>query len=799
MNPTSLHALRDMPIRSKLRILVLMASGFALLLAGIGAYTFEAITFRRDMVRELSITARLVGETCAVAIEFQDPRDAETKLDDLEAHPHVVSACVYNLDGTVLARYARHGKRDRATAPPIAPDGYSFSTDRLHLFQPILVGGDRYGTLYLESDLEELFTRFRHLSSIGVVIFALSLLAGLLLAARLRNMIAEPILELASAIQHVGSKQDFSVRVRRHGDDELGHLIEGFNNMIGQLEKRDADLEESRLDLERRVEARTHELNSSQNLYASLVDALPMNVFRKDTEGRFTFCNQRFMTELGKSREQIIGHTDFDFFPPELARQYRADDLVIMNSNQTFETVESHQLPSGERTYVQVMKTPLCSSSGDVIGIQGLFWDVTDRKRAEEALAHEQDLLRALLDSSPDSIYFKDANSRFIKCSRAMAARTVFKDPSGLIGKSDFDLFTESHARPAFEDEQRILRTGQPILAKVERETWQDGQESWVLTTKMALRDRQGQIMGTFGVSRDITELKRAEAKLEATHKQLLDASRHAGMAEVATGVLHNVGNVLNSVNVSTTLIGDTVRRSKISSLPKVVALLQEHTADLGSFITADPRGRQLPGFIIQLSNHLVAEQQSLTHEVESLKKNVEHIRDIVSMQQSYAKMAGLTEMVSVQELVDDALRINAGALVRHDIQVERDFKETPPIATEKHKVLQILVNLIRNAKYACDEGRATDKRLALRVWNGDGKIHISVEDNGIGIPAENLTRIFGHGFTTRKEGHGFGLHSAALAAREMGGSLTARSEGPGCGATFTLELPVPKHSPTHD
>lgn len=799
MKTPALRLLRDMPIRSKLRILVLVASGFALLLAGIGIYTFEIVTFRQSMVRELSITARLIGETCAVAIEFQDARDAESKLDDLEAHPHVVAACIYNPDGTVLARYHHHGKRDRMNPPPIAPDGHTFSTDRLQLFQPIMAGSERSGTIYVESDLDELYRRLRHLTSIGAVIFGLSLLAGSLLAARLRNMIAEPILELAAAIHRVSSQQDLSVRVRRHGEDELGRLIEGFNDMIGQIQKRDAALEDARLDLERRVEERTHELRSSQSLYASLVDALPMKVFRKDADGRFTFCNQRFMTELGRSREQIIGHTDFDFFPAELARQYRADDLVIMSSSQTFETVESHQLPSGERTYVHVMKTRLEDPTGATAGIQGLFWDVTDRKRAEEQLAHEQNLLRALLDSSPDNIYFKDSRSQFIKCSRALAARFAFKDPEELNGKSDFDLFTDVHARPAFEDEQRIMQTGQPIIGKVERETWQTGQEAWVLTTKMPLRDRHGKTIGTFGVSRDITELKRAEAKLEAAHKQLVDASRQAGMAEVATGVLHNVGNVLNSVNVSSTLLGDALRKSRISTMPKLVALLREHESDLATFITSDPRGRQLPGFLTQLSNHLVNEQQSLLDEVASLKKNIEHIRDIVAMQQSYAKMAGLTEMVSVQDLVEDALRINAGALVRHDIQVERDYKPAPPISTEKHKVLQILVNLIRNAKYACDEGRDRDKKMAVRVWNGDGRVHISVEDNGIGIPSENLTRIFNHGFTTRKEGHGFGLHSAALAAREMGGALTARSAGRGQGATFTLELPIPTPSPNHD
>jgi signal transduction histidine kinase len=138
-------------------------------------------------------------------------------------------------------------------------------------------------------------------------------------------------------------------------------------------------------------------------------------------------------------------------------------------------------------------------------------------------------------------------------------------------------------------------------------------------------------------------------------------------------------------------------------------------------------------------------------------------------------------------------LRMDLGAMSRHNVKVERDFAEVPPILTQKHKVLQILVNLIHNAKYACDDSGREDKQINVRVRNGDGRVKISVIDNGIGIPADNLTRIFNHGFTTRKDGHGFGLHSGAIAAKELGGNLVVFSEGTGRGATFTLELPVQK------
>jgi C4-dicarboxylate-specific signal transduction histidine kinase len=154
--------------------------------------------------------------------------------------------------------------------------------------------------------------------------------------------------------------------------------------------------------------------------------------------------------------------------------------------------------------------------------------------------------------------------------------------------------------------------------------------------------------------------------------------------------------------------------------------------------------------------------------------------------------VGGVKEMVSVVNLVEDSLRLSEGALIRHGVEVVREFESVPPMNVEKHKILQILVNLVRNAKHACQESNRTDKRLTVRVANGEGRVKISVIDNGAGIPQENLTRIFNHGFTTRKDGHGFGLHSGALAAKELGGALTAHSDGHGHGAVFSLELPGP-------
>jgi signal transduction histidine kinase len=292
-------------------------------------------------------------------------------------------------------------------------------------------------------------------------------------------------------------------------------------------------------------------------------------------------------------------------------------------------------------------------------------------------------------------------------------------------------------------------------------------------------------------LQKEVTERTQAQEELERVHRQLVEASRQAGMAEIATNVLHNVGNVLNSVNVSAILASDLAQKSKAAGLSRVVALMREHTHDLGEFITSDPRGKHLPVHLGHLADHLKTEQAAIVKELDSLRSNIEHIKDIVTMQQSYAKVAGVHEIVPVVDLLEDSLRMNAGALARHGVEVVRDFEGGPLVNVDKHKVLQILVNLVRNAKYACSETGLPGRRVTLSVSSPNGRARIMVADNGVGIAPENLTRIFNHGFTTRADGHGFGLHSGALAAREVGGTLSVHSDGVGRGAAFSLELPL--------
>ncbi|WP_239469830.1 ATP-binding protein [Archangium violaceum] len=279
--------------------------------------------------------------------------------------------------------------------------------------------------------------------------------------------------------------------------------------------------------------------------------------------------------------------------------------------------------------------------------------------------------------------------------------------------------------------------------------------------------------------------------ELKDVHQQLVKTARQAGMAEIATNVLHNVGNVLNSVYTSAQVAKERVTGMRLEHVGRVANMLQERQPDLATFLAQDERGRHLMPFLSKLGQNLLDDRQEIVSLLNDVGRYTEHIGDIVKVQQNYARTPRVHEPVLLSDLVEDALRINAAGLTRHQVTVERHLASLPHVLTDKHKTLMILVNLVSNAKYAMDDVPVSERRLVLKLERTpDERVRIEIHDNGMGIAPEMLTRIFQYGFTTREEGHGFGLHSSALAAQELGGTLHVHSEGPGRGATFTLEMP---------
>jgi signal transduction histidine kinase len=287
------------------------------------------------------------------------------------------------------------------------------------------------------------------------------------------------------------------------------------------------------------------------------------------------------------------------------------------------------------------------------------------------------------------------------------------------------------------------------------------------------------------GLNREIANRQRLEG-------QLLESSRLAGMAQVATGVLHNVGNVLNSVNVSANILRDTLSTDpNFALLGQTTRLLTQQGSNLAQFLSEDPRGKLVPPFFIMLGEQIALVNQNLVHETEQLSKNIDHIKQIVALQQNFAQGGGVVMGVDPLDLFSDALRIAHASISRHGITVTRDFGTVSEILTDRHQVLQILVNFITNGVQALKPRPVESRVLKLGLRQKDEAVEFSVEDTGIGIAPENISRIFQHGFTTRKDGHGFGLHSGALAARNLKGKLLVHSDGLDQGSRFSLVVPL--------
>lgn len=534
-------------------------------------------------------------------------------------------------------------------------------------------------------------------------------------------------------------------------------------------------------------------LRESEERFSGAFEHAPIGVALVSSEGRWLKVNRALSDLVGYSEAELLTRTFQDITHPEhLEVSLENARRIIAGEIRSYQMEKRYVHARGHLITALLNVSVVRDGQGKPRYFIAQIQDITERKQAEKALQESEARTRLLVKSSNIGLW--DWN---------LVTNEVFfsTEWKSQLGYTDAELpsqFVEWESRLHPEDRESTFAAVKDYLEgrrtdyNVEfRLRHKDESWRWILTRANPIRDATGQAVRLMGCHIDITERKRAEAELEKTHKELLEVSRQAGMAEVATGVLHNVGNVLNSVNVASSCLADSLRKSKASNLSKVVTLLREHEADLGTFLTSDSKGKQLPEYLAQLAEHLTGEQADALEELAGLQKNIEHIKDIVAMQQCFAQVSGVTETLQVTDLVDEALRMNSPGLLRRDIRVIKEFEKVPSIMVEKHKVLQIIVNLVRNAKQACDNPGRAEKRLTLRVTNGNDRVRIAVSDNGVGILPENLARIFGHGFTTKKDGHGFGLHSGALAAKEMGGSLSVHSNGRGTGATFTLELPL--------
>ena len=446
--------------------------------------------------------------------------------------------------------------------------------------------------------------------------------------------------------------------------------------------------------------------------------------------------------------------------PPSAEAFYRRvhpDDLARVHREKAATAPGSHRVefdhriirPDGEVRFIHQVTEISRDDQGRVIGESGTLQDVTDRVRADEALRYTETLYNGLTGSIPDHIYFKDRASRFLRVNGLMARDSGLPDAAAAVGKTDFDLFTEEHARQAFADEQRLMETGQPMVGVEEKETWLDGRTTWVSTTKAPLRDAEGRISGLVGISRDITERKRLE-------EQLRRAQRLESVGTLASGLAHDLNNILAPMLMAAGLLKDQLS----SPEDRAILALVESGAQRGASII-----RQLLTF----------------------GSSTEHSRVRLQLRHLLLEMEHL-----MRETFPRNIRIAQN--------IRGELWTVLADATQMH---QVLMNLCVNARDAMPDGGSL-QLSAENVQLDEHMTHLhagakpgpyvvlGVTDTGTGIPPENLQRIFDPFFTTKAVGKGTGLGLSTVIGILKGhdGFITVYSE-PGQGTAFKVYLPA--------
>jgi PAS domain S-box-containing protein len=438
---------------------------------------------------------------------------------------------------------------------------------------------------------------------------------------------------------------------------------------------------------QRKTESR---LRDNEAYFQSLVESLPQNIFRKDLNGRFTFVNGAFCRTVKREREQLIGTTDFDLFPEDLARKYVADDRYVTETGALLENTEHNVTPDGTRHWFHVIKTLLLDASGQPVGVQGSFWEVTNEKLFEEQLAHERDLLHALLESAPDAIYFKDRESKITRASRALARRVGLEEPSQLLGRTDHDFFALEHANAARADEERILKTGLPILGRLEREVLANGEVKWALTSKLPLRAPTGEIAGTFGISRDITELQQAREKLERTE------ANYRGLVQNAVDGIFQTSPDGRYLNANLAL-------AKMYGFDSVDELMASRT-DIEQQLYVDPRQRERFEEMLNANDkidHFESEVYRKDGKKIWISENARAVRDANGKLLYYeGTVEDITKRKQAEKDLHDA---NVALAAARDVALESARAKSQFLANTSHEIRTPMNGIIGFAKLLLD------------------------------------------------------------------------------------------------
>ncbi|MDH3256506.1 MAG: PAS domain-containing protein, partial [Nitrospinota bacterium] len=391
--------LKNVSIHDKLNRIIMLTTTVALLFAALGFCLFDLLAFRNTEARELASVAEIIGAHSTAALKFQDSTSGRETLETLSVDPRVISAGLYSQNDRIFASYYRNQKSKVALPPHPRPPGNYFEQGQILIFRPILLNDKKVGTIFIHSDLQNFYNRLQQYGIIAFIVLVVSLLGAFLLSSKLQKTISSPILHLSNLANRVSTEKNYALRATNDSQDELGELVNQFNDMLSQIQDRDIALQEAHHELEAKVRERTHDLENEIQIRRKSESALRESeerlrnilghattvVYMKDIDLRYVLVNRQFEEVFAVTNEQVRGKMDSQIFPKDLADRFASRDSIVLESGQPLEFEEQREVKGKIETYISI-RFPLRDSDGYIYAVCGLDTNITDRKNFEMEL-----------------------------------------------------------------------------------------------------------------------------------------------------------------------------------------------------------------------------------------------------------------------------------------------------------------------------------------------------------------------------------------------------------------------------
>ena len=764
---------RDLPIRRKLALLVIFSTVMALALACVGLTIYERARFRANSATELATLADILGANTAASLAFNDQRTAQGMLSALSTESHIVAACLYDEHRNIFAEYRRPGLRSNFQMPAWRDKGHQFDAQALVLYRPVLLNGDRTGSIAIISDLSGFRDQMYGYTKIVILVLVISLLATFLVANRLLRIVSNPILGLSAVAARVSLENDYSLRATVSGNDEVGGLIRAVNEMLERIQLRDLALQNANDELETRVQLRTAELEkevqerkqAESELHWKTAfleaqgDATVDGILVVDGNGKIIFHNEPFRS-MWKIPQQLEDQRDdgqqLEYVVSLVKYPDEFMEKVLYLYDHPGETSRD-EIELRDGTVLDRYSAPVLGKDGNQYGQIWAFRDITERKRNEDALRESEERFRLVVEDAPIGMYIQtDGIFRYLN----PAALSMFGAESvdQIVGQRILERIHQDSRTAVAERTQTVTQERRAAPLREERRLRLDGSafDSEDTAVPFCFEGRSGAMV----FFRDVTERKREEKKKNELEQQLRQSQKMEAVGRLAGGIAHDFNNLLMVIQTYTEMLQDR--------LP-IQDSLRKNTEQV---LKAAERGASLTGQMLAFSR-----------------------KQIIS-----------PKVLDLGAVINDTAKM-LKRLIGEDIEFRVESAQSLwAIEADPDQIAQILMNLSVNSRDAMPQGgtltiSAENVRWGKDIIGGHAEIptgdyvKLAVSDTGVGISEDLLERVFEPFFTTKEVGKGTGLGLAMVygAVKQSGGYVWVDSKL-GHGTCFTIYLPKAKN-----